>query len=72
MTLTRLTMAATYCWYSCMHVASVKKSSCTEAVGLQDTNWSTLPVLFQLLVSDRITYIAALRHLQKLVGKREK
>lgn len=33
----------------------MKKSSCTLAVGLQDTNWSTLPVLFQLLVKDRMT-----------------
>lgn len=48
-------MAATYCLYICLQLASAKKSSCVLAVGLQETNWSTLPVLFQLLVKDKIT-----------------
>ena len=45
-----------------MQAGSRKKSSCTEAVGLQDTNWSTLPVLFQLLVNDKITCTTVMTH----------
>ena len=55
MELTRLMTAATLARYMARQPASVKKCWWVDAVALHATNWSTPPVVPQLLTNDSST-----------------